>query len=129
MPWILGGVGAVVVIGLAVTLIFALGGGAGDPKEVADKAIQAMSEKNPQMAKEVACNPSAANDTVPKQLENVQLKVTLDGEITEDGDTASAPIKMEINYLGRSQEVTGNMKLAQQDGEWCVDDFESTGGS
>lgn len=62
LPWILGGLGALVVIAVVTTLIIGLstGSSAGDPRPVAERAVSMMNEKDFTGLKSISCEQQSA---------------------------------------------------------------------
>ncbi|MGW5054097.1 hypothetical protein [Actinokineospora sp. NPDC004072] len=117
MPWILAGVG-VVVIGVAVTLILVLTGG-NSAQSVADKAAEVISNKDRAGAQEISCDPE---DSGTGDIDELPGEITATvGTVTESGDTATAPITVKID----GESLDGTLKLKKNSsGDWCVDDID-----
>ncbi|GAA4421193.1 hypothetical protein GCM10023148_21640 [Actinokineospora soli] len=116
LPWILAAVG-VVVIGVAVTLIFVLGGGR-SPQQVAETVVDGIKSKNPQSVESVACDPTEIKEEFDPDDMPTEFDVKL-GEVTESGDTATATITITVE----GQSFDGKLKMKKKDGDWCADDF------
>lgn len=136
LPWILGGVGGVLVIVVVVVVAMSLGGGGGSAQDVADQTVTALNDKDVGALQELACekmqadaakfkdqfNPSAG---MGSGFENVTATFALDGEVTETGDSATAALN--VTMEGMPEEFkqylpSGGMKLdlelVQEDGDW-----------
>ncbi|GGS55993.1 MULTISPECIES: hypothetical protein [Actinokineospora] len=116
MPWILAGVG-VVVIGVAVTLILVLTGG-NSAQYVAETVVDGMTARDASAVRSVACDPQEIEDSVDTDEFPSDLKITL-GKVTESGDTATALVT--ATFEGRSIDL--EIKMKKVDGDWCADDF------
>ncbi|WP_235878319.1 hypothetical protein [Saccharopolyspora karakumensis] len=123
LPWILGGVGGLVVIGVTIVLAFA--GGPGDPRPVAQQAVDMMNAKDFAGLQGVSCKKERAGlqeviDTmegkggdvaqlkefgltdadVKKFIDGMTFQVQL-GEVKDNGDnTAKAKISGEMRLTG-----------------------------
>lgn len=116
MPWILAGVG-VVVIGVAVTLILVLTGGR-SAQSVAETVVDGIKSRNVGALQGVACDPTEIEDEIDTDEMPENFEISL-GEVTESGDTATAIIKVTVD--GRS--FDGKLEMKKVDGDFCADDF------
>ena len=117
MPWILAGVG-VVVIGVAVTLILVLTGG-NSPQSVAETVVKGITDRDAGTIQSVACDKQEIDDDFDPKDMPADFKVEL-GEVTETGDTATASVK--VTFEG--QTLDGKLEMKKNDsGDWCADDF------
>lgn len=115
LPWILGGVGGLVVIGAVIALVVVFTGGPGDPRPVAQQAVDMMNNKDFAGVQSLTCDKQATKiqdmvdmmegkgsqfdelkdlgvpeAEVQKMIDNLQVEFTL-GEVTDNGDnTATA---------------------------------------
>ncbi|MER7011354.1 hypothetical protein ABT324_07990 [Saccharopolyspora sp. NPDC000359] len=139
LPWILGGVGGVVVIALVITLVVVLTGG-GSPQAVAEKAVSALNSKDLNALNSVTCDAQklqneeelksidpAQNPEVPDELKQVTIDWSLAGEVKENGDEATAQISAKLNNVPEkykslmpSGDQTFEMKLIVESGDWKV---------
>ena len=118
LPLILAGAG-VVVIGVVVTLILVLTGG-NSPQGVAETVVDGIKNRNPDVIKDVACEPQDIDsdfDTTDEALPT-DFDITL-GEVTESGDTATAIVKVTVE----GQSFDGKISMKKDGGDWCADDF------
>jgi hypothetical protein len=120
MPWILAG-GGVVVIAVAVVLILVLTGGSdsSNPRSVAEQAVKAINDRDVEAARAVDCNQGGSMGDFDINEVPQDLRAELTGDVTEEGDRATAPIKMTV----QGTSISGNMILQKRDGAWCVSDF------
>lgn len=99
MPWILGGVGAVVVIGVVVVLIMTLGGGSnGTAKDAADSYVAAVNSRDFDKLTALTC------DTGKKSIEEIK-------KATDPGAFA-AELEKELGDL--PPELKEQVKAAQE---------------
>ncbi|MCR3721262.1 MULTISPECIES: hypothetical protein [Prauserella salsuginis group] len=122
----IGGGAVVVIAAFVITAFWAPGFLTGDsPDDVAEKAVEALNNKDVDVLKEVACSAESAGDV--SQLEDMPDEMTMTfavtGDSTEDGDEARVPIKLDVQYQGKSNTSQGELILKDQDG-WCIDDIE-----
>jgi hypothetical protein len=126
LPWVLGGVGGLVVIGVIIALVLAFTGGPGDPRPVAQQAVDMMNAKDFAGLQGVSCKKERAGlqeviDTmegkggdvaqlkefgltdadVKKFIDGMTFQVQL-GEVKDNGDnTARAKISGEMRLTGQ----------------------------
>ncbi|RRO18071.1 hypothetical protein EIL87_07365 [Saccharopolyspora rhizosphaerae] len=115
LPWILGGVGGLVVLGAIIALVVAFTGGPGDPRPVAQQAVDMMNAKDFAGVQSITCDRASTKvqdmvdmmegkgsqfdelesmgvpkAEIQKMVESLEVKFTL-GEVTDNGDnTATA---------------------------------------
>ena len=115
LPWVLGGVGGLVVIGVIIALVLAFTGGPGDPRPVAQQAVDMMNAKDFSGVQSLTCDKSSKklqdmvdmmegkgsqfeelkglgvpDAEIQKLIENLEVKFAL-GAVTDNGDdTATA---------------------------------------
>lgn len=155
LPWILGGVGLLVAAGVAVVLIFVLGGGgasAGSPTELADDVVKAMNERDAEGLAEMGCEGSSAeskekvqegldqldlskNPNIPAQVRDLvkDIKISFTrGKVQESGETATADIQTKFDNVPAQLEgqiPAPTLKLQMKDeGGWCATDMGVGGG-
>lgn len=117
LPWILGGVGAVVLIGIAVTLVLVLSAGS-TPRDVADQAVQAIETRNSEISKSLACQPGKDVLTAKDLKKNLKARVDNDG--VETGDKAKVPVTINAPDVGQPIEI--NLELGKNaDEDWCIE--------
>jgi hypothetical protein len=137
LPWILGGVGAVVIIGVVVVLLLTLGGGgARSTAEAYVAELNKGQDSDSQGVKNLLCKADVAkieeleskSGDIPtpelEGLENIKATHTL-GEVTESGDTAQA--KADVKFENVPAEMEGflkdgpyTIKLVKESGDWKV---------
>ncbi|MEB3367146.1 Rv0361 family membrane protein [Saccharopolyspora mangrovi] len=126
LPWILGGVGGVVVIAVIIALVVVFTGGPGDPKPVAQDAVDSINAKDFPALQSVSCKKERAGlqevvDTmegkggdvaelkkygltdadVQKFIDGMTFQMTL-GEVVDNGDnTATAKVTGEMRMTGQ----------------------------
>ncbi|MCI2418464.1 DUF2076 domain-containing protein [Saccharopolyspora sp. K220] len=124
LPWILGGVGGLVVIGVVIALIVVFTGGPGDPRNTAQDLVDKMNSKDFAGLATLSCEKEKAKlqesldqlqgkgnleelkeiglteADIQKLLEGVKFNVKL-GEVKDNGDeTATAKISGELTMTG-----------------------------
>lgn len=140
LPWILGGVGAVVVIAGVVIAALLFTGGPGDPRETAQKYAEAMNQKDFANLAQMHCqkeqgqaeefaNPAKAfeDEGMPAEqarelADSMKFNLTLD-DVREDGaDKAAARFSgdMAMSFAGQQQTLPVNQErpMIVEDGEW-----------
>lgn len=135
MPLILAG-GGVLVVAVVVALIFVFtgGGGSSDPQGVAKSAVDAFNNKDVDKLNELACEEAKAKDGAidPKDLElgeGIEVKAEL-GEVKEDGDKATAKVKISLggDLPAELPEGAGSttltMHMTNESGGWCINDMK-----
>lgn len=126
LPWVLGGVGGLVVIGVIIALVLAFTGGPGDPKPVAQDAVDSINAKDFAALQTVSCKKERAGlqeviDTmegkggdvgelkkygltdadIQKLIDGMTFQMTL-GEVVDNGDdTATAKVTGEMRMTGQ----------------------------
>ncbi|KEI44903.1 Rv0361 family membrane protein [Saccharopolyspora rectivirgula] len=125
MPWVLGGVGAVVVLGgAAVGLYFLMGGGPGEADPVAQEVVDKVNAHDFQALEDKLCQENKAElQSQLEQLEAGRFNIRL-GEVIENGNEASAQLKGSWEMGGVSQPVDQVMGLTVENGEWKVCDLD-----
>ncbi|MGW3467677.1 hypothetical protein ACWDKQ_04230 [Saccharopolyspora sp. NPDC000995] len=105
LPWILGGVGGLVVIGLVITLILVFAsGGAGDPRKVAQQGVDKINSKDFAGLQPLACKKD--QEDFQKMLDTFEGKSGEFDELKEFGVTDSD-----------IQKLIDGMKIEMQLGE------------
>jgi len=152
MPWILGGVGALVIIAGVILLIVLLGGGggAGSPDELADQVVAGFNERDADGLTELGCGQDSSDKAqieegfekfdlskqpgVPEEMKQVKVRFEK-GEVKESGDTATAQLKILFDGVPEQFKNTppfdGSQSFTLQladDGGWCVKDLQTPGG-
>lgn len=153
LPWVLGGVGVVVIAVVAVLLVTLLGGGS--PKDTAQSYVALLNKNSDSDADAESVRGLLCKSDVTKfdefrekakesegdtpgssELANMKAQHTL-GEVTENGDKATA--KARVAYSGVPDEYKDFIKdkdytidLVKEDGDWKVcgmfKDLEGIGG-
>ena len=142
LPWILGGLGVLVVIALAVAAFLAFGGSGDDPREVAQTVVDEMNKlenANADTIENLTCN--AQKDTFRQDFDDFingfkELKeqagddftatFTL-GDVRTEGDTGTFDIVAEAQFKGETNKETIPGQLVREDGEWKVCDLQGGG--
>ncbi|MBK1782935.1 hypothetical protein [Prauserella cavernicola] len=90
-------------------------GSAGDDEtvvqELADRALESLTTKNAELAKEVSCDPDSIDPAAVDQIPDGTY--SQNGDIRVEGDTATIPVTLPG---GEEQELTA----AKENGAWCV---------
>jgi hypothetical protein len=125
---------ALLVMTVGVSLGCGGGGSSGmTPKEVADAYMRATVDLDVDAAWELMSKADQQSITkeemaasVTEQMQALELSYTL-GEETIEGDTATVEVTLTVKdkASGESEEVTDELDLVKEDGEWKV----SFGGS
>lgn len=121
LPWILGLVGVLVLAGGGATaLFFLLGNGPGDPEPVAEDVLGKVNQGDFASVKGQLCG---ANESELRQqldqLSSGEFDLTL-GQVTEDGDKATAQYSGTYSLNGASDRIDQKMELVVENGEWKV---------
>ena len=140
MPWILGGIGVLVVIALAIGAFLAFGGSGGDPQEVAQAVVDEMNKlENADAAKLESLTCSAEKDTIRASLDELNAgfkeikeeagddfsaKFIL-GDVRTDGDTGTFDLTVEASFQGETSSESFTGQLLREDGDWKVCDLGS----
>lgn len=140
LPWILGGIGAVVVVAGVVIAVLLFTGGPGDPRDTAQQYAEAMNQKDfaslaqmhcqqeQGMAEEFA-NPAKAfeDEGMPAEqaaelANSMEFNLTLDDVREEGGEKANAKFSgdMAVSFAGQEQKLPVNQErpMIVEDGEW-----------
>lgn len=134
LPWILGGVGALVVIGGVVVLLIMLLGGGGDtgsPEAAAQSALDHFEDRDFDGLAAMTCaaekenikkmGEASQNGGAPTTPEGFEVKI---GDVKETDDTATA----QVNVTKDGKQVTSiNFKLANESDEWLFCGFDLGG--
>lgn len=149
LPWILGGVGVLVVIGgvIAAILLLGGGGGAGSPTDLADDVVKAMNDRDADKLSDLGCEGSSAeskqkveeglnqldlskNPNIPPQVKELvkDIKISFTrGKVNETGETATADIATKFDNVPeqlKGQIPSPTLKLQMKDdGGWCATDM------
>ncbi|TWG08215.1 hypothetical protein [Saccharopolyspora dendranthemae] len=125
LPWIFGGLGGLVVIGVIIALVLVFTGGPGDPKAVAQDAVESINAKDFAALQSVSCKKERAglqevidsmegkggdvaqlkelgltDADVKKFVDGLSFRATL-GEVVDNGDdTATAKVTGEMQATG-----------------------------
>ena len=125
LPWILGGLGGLVVIGVIIALVLVVTGGPGDPKVVAQDAVESINAKDFAALQSVSCKKERAglqevidsmegkggdvaqlkelgltDANVKKFVDGLSFRATL-GPVVDNGDnTATAKVTGEMRATG-----------------------------
>lgn len=104
-------IGAVVLVGGIVGGIFLFAGGA-SAQSVADDFVSKMNAQDWQGANELICDKEKAStkkelesfdlskqEGVPEEFKQMKAEFSLNGEVTENGDTASGSIKVKLTNI------------------------------
>lgn len=127
LPWIFGGLGALLVIGVVITLVVVFTGGPGDPKPVAQQAVTMMNEKDFAGLQGISCEKQSqelqeAIDVMQGrggQLEQLKAAGLSDSDIRKLVEAMQFNVK-----LGAVQQTAEEKASAQVTGEIS---FEGTG--
>jgi hypothetical protein len=105
LPWILGGVGALVVIGVVVTLIVTLGGGNGTAKDAADSYVAAVNSRDFDKLTALTCNEGK------KSIEDIK-KATDPGAFAAELEKELKDLPPEFKkQIEQAQEAAKNIKV------------------
>ncbi|MEV5536130.1 hypothetical protein AB0L13_04675 [Saccharopolyspora shandongensis] len=125
LPWILGGVGGLLVIGLVITLVIVFTGGPGDPRKVAQQGIDAINQKDFATLQTLACQKDKeefqkiidgmegkggdfdgleeaglSQEDIKKFIDSLKFDARL-GEVKDNGDnTATAKVSITMSASG-----------------------------
>ncbi|TDD07217.1 hypothetical protein E1181_10335 [Saccharopolyspora terrae] len=124
LPVVLGIVAAVLVLaGAGVGVYFWLGSGPGEPRPVAQEVVAKVNAGDFGTVGELFCESNKTQlDTAIGQLKQWKFDVRL-GEVTRNGDKASADLTGTYEADGASQPVDQTMGLVVENGEWKVCDL------
>lgn len=140
LPWILGGVGAVVVLAGVAIAVLLFTGGPGEPRDVAQQYTDAMNQKDFATVGQMHCqddqsqveqlaNPAKSfeDEGMPAEqaqelADSLQFKLTLDDVREDGGETATAIFSgdMAMSFAGQEQTFPVNQERSMivEDGEW-----------
>ena len=98
------------------------------PKGVAYATGQALSSKDPEQLRTVACNPANFDGDTSASAVAVleQPDITIEahaGKPTVSGDKATAKLDLTITYQGGTQDVPVTLQLARRGTGWCLADL------
>ena len=140
LPWILGGIGVLVVLTLAVGAFFAFGDQGNDPQQVAQTVVDEMNKlenANASTIENVLC--TGDKETFRQEFdefvngfkelkeqagEGFEATFTL-GDVRTEGDTGSFDIIAEASFQGETNKETIPAQLVREDGDWKVCDLQS----
>lgn len=138
LPWILAGAG-VVLVAVVVALVFVLGDGGGGgvlggsgntPRAVAQSYANSINEKKEpdrnlycqafrQRAEESRKNLPSDIPTALPDIPGLNLSATV-GDVTENGDTAEAAVRLDSEFSGQKVSSTHHLTLQKEDGAWRI---------
>ncbi|MGH3493586.1 MAG: hypothetical protein ACRDQ1_10155, partial [Sciscionella sp.] len=119
---VLGAVGLVVIVGVALALVFTLGGGS-DPSTVAHNFVTALNNKDASAAQQLACedkrtaSSGMSIDDINK-MNSMHVTASITGKPRVDGDSATVPMQFSVV----EQQFSFDLQLLNQ-GDWCVNDL------
>ncbi|MFR9728768.1 hypothetical protein ACL03H_06010 [Saccharopolyspora sp. MS10] len=122
LPWILGGVGVLVVAGGVVGGIFLFGGGAdpGEPRPVAQDLVDKVNAGDFGSLSGQLCEANRGElEQQFQQLSSGQYQVRL-GRVTAEGEQARAELDGSYTLGGATMPVDQNIVLTVEDGEWKI---------
>ncbi|WP_406689696.1 hypothetical protein REH65_27375 [Saccharopolyspora sp. ID03-671] len=124
LPLILSIVAAVVVlVGAGIGVHFWLGSGPGEPRPVAQEVVAKVNAGDFGTVGALFCETNKAQlETAMSQLSQWKFDVRL-GEVTTNGDKASAKLTGTYEADGASQPVDQTMGLVVENGEWKICDL------
>ncbi|CAM01550.1 hypothetical protein A8924_2640 [Saccharopolyspora erythraea NRRL 2338] len=119
LPWILGGAGAVVVAGgVAAGLFYFMGGGPGEARPAAQAVVDKVNAHDFAWLADNLCQANHQQlKSALNQLEPWQFDIRL-GQVTEQGDQATAKISGTYVEDGVAHPVEQTMGLSVEDGQW-----------
>ncbi|GGM62529.1 hypothetical protein GCM10012275_36560 [Longimycelium tulufanense] len=148
LPWILGGVGVLVIgaIVLVIALFGASGGGGSDPRQVAEAFVSSVNNKKPmddgmvcdsykarvkQMTEGSKNLPDGISPEDKKRFEdsmkNMSMKASL-GSVTTSGDTAKAEVNTELDMgMGKPFQTKLTLDIKKESGDWKLCGFGGMG--
>ena len=91
----------------------------GSAQGAAEKAVAAINARDLNATKDVDCDKSGNMGSLDFKDIPKDLKAELTGSAKENGDNATAPMKM----TAQGQTLQGDMVLRKQNGKWCVSNF------
>lgn len=86
-------------------------GDVAEVKQLAEKAVQAINNRDEELAKEIACNGAANMSDLPEGA-----VFSTNGDPAVNGDTATLPMK--VTYQGKTEE--GEFTAKKQADGWCM---------
>jgi hypothetical protein len=124
--------GGVALLAIVLVLVFTLGGNT--PDSVADDAVSAMNNKDSAKAQSISCQGEQTDFNKLNRSSAAGLKVMASraGAATENGDTATAPLKLQVSGTMAGQPInsstTMDLIMQKNSGDWCVKDAKVQGG-
>lgn len=125
--------GGVALIAIVLVLVFTLGGNS--PDTVADDAVAAINNKDASKAQGITCDSGNADfDKMNKMnAQGVKVEASRAGEVKENGDSATAPIKLQVTGSMSGQSInsstTMDLMLQKDGGDWCIKNAKVQGAS
>lgn len=125
LPWILGGIGALVVLaGVGAGLFLWLGGGPGEARPVAQAVVDKVNAHDFAGLDEHLCQSNRAGlEEQLAILEPGTFDVRL-GAVTESGEQATAELLGTFDMGGATHPVDQTMGLVVEDGAWKICQLE-----
>jgi hypothetical protein len=132
LPWIVaGGTGLLIV---ALILVFTLGGTTGSPKATAQAYADSINARK--VDKSLYCEsflqraenlPGNLPTDLPDlpgvpNLPEITLSASV-GEVSQDGDTARAAVRVDSELLGQKISSTQHLTIKKEDGAWKICDI------
>lgn len=130
MPWILG-IAGVLVVAAVVVLIVVLTSGTdtSSPKAVNDSVVEALNNKDIKALQGVLCRPEVVPAEINQGLalgkDMVDIKAQAKGDPTQNGDTATATVGLQLTALGQSLQADVQLTYRKNGDTWCVDDMKA----
>ncbi|MFQ6270461.1 hypothetical protein ACLLO4_28990 [Kutzneria viridogrisea] len=153
LPWILGGVGVLVVVALIVVFVFVKpfgGGTSGSPEDAAQAIVDMYNKQDASGIRAATCkklqddvdnamknlDPSKLTASLPAELRNMTLKASLVGVTSVSDSSADAKVSQHFEnvpskYASMIKDRTVTMKMVKESGSWKVCGLSglSSGGS
>lgn len=122
IPWLVGGGGLTVVLVVVLVLLTTGGSDRSSPENVAQAAVDTVTDRRPDDIRSLACADSIAEwgfDPADSYAEVRNVVMAGDHRATAD---------IRITDPTGNPYVDMPMELAEKNGEWCISSFKGTGG-
>jgi len=116
-------VSAVVAIGAFLVLAFWVPGflTSEGPKDVAERAVTALNDRDPDATAEVGCGGSSGLTSEKiDEANEAKLQFTVSGDATENGSEATVPLEISGESRGIKVQLNGEITLKDEEDGWCV---------
>lgn len=126
LPWILGGVGVLVVAAVVVLIVVLTGGtDTSTPKSTNDAVVKALNDKDLKTLQGLLCRPEVVPQEINQGLalgkDLVDVKASAKGDPSQNGDSATSTIGLRVSAMGQTLQADVRLTLTRRGDTWCVD--------